>query len=94
MPLYRFRVLDNGNRVIGGQYSHCKDDVAAREHADILAAQVKGLGNSLSVKFGATSSGRCPRKRPEALTPEGDRGPERRPSGWHPYRFHRQKDTA
>jgi hypothetical protein len=38
MPIYRFRILDNGNRVIAGQCSHCKDDDAAREQADILAA--------------------------------------------------------
>ena len=42
MPIYRFRILDNGNRAIAGQYSHCKNDDAAREHAEILAAQVKG----------------------------------------------------
>jgi hypothetical protein len=44
MPIYRFRILDNGNRVIAGQYSPCADDDAAREHAEILAAQAKGLG--------------------------------------------------
>jgi hypothetical protein len=39
MPIYRFRILGRSDQVIAGQYSHCKDDDAARQHADILAAQ-------------------------------------------------------
>ena len=38
MPIYRFRILDEFDHVIAGQYSHCKDDDAARRHANILAA--------------------------------------------------------
>ena len=69
MPIYRFRILDIGNRVTAGQYSHCKDDDAAREHADILAAQVKGL----SVEIWSDQYGEVPRKRPDAMTPAARR---------------------
>jgi hypothetical protein len=58
MPIYRFRILDHGNRVIAGQYSHCKDDDAAREQADILAAQVKDL----SVEIWSDQQREVPRK--------------------------------
>jgi hypothetical protein len=68
MPIYRFRILDNGNRVTDGQYSHCKDDDAAREHADTLAAQVKDL----SVEIWSDQQREVPRKRPEGLTPADD----------------------
>jgi hypothetical protein len=39
MPIYRFRILGGSDQVIAGQYSHCKDDDAARRHADILATR-------------------------------------------------------
>jgi len=39
MPIYRFRILGGSDQVIAGQYSHCRDDDAARRHADTLAAQ-------------------------------------------------------
>jgi hypothetical protein len=81
MPIYRFRILDNGNRIIAGQYSHCKDDDAAREHADILAAQFKGP----SVEIWSEQQREVPRERPKALSAD-DNGPKRRRSGRHPYR--------
>jgi hypothetical protein len=89
MPIYRFRILDKGNRITAGQYSHCKDDDAAREHADILAAQIKDL----SVEVWSDQQREVPRKRPDALTSADDSGPERDPSGWRPYRPYRRKDT-
>jgi hypothetical protein len=41
MPLYRFRILDKSNRVVAGQGSICKNDDAAREHAELLATRVR-----------------------------------------------------
>jgi hypothetical protein len=90
MGIYRFRILDNGNRVIAGQYSHCKDDDAARELADILAAQVKGL----SVDIWSDQQREVPRKCLRLLTPADESGPKRDPSGWRPYRPYQRKDTA
>ena len=90
MPICRFRILDNGNRVIAGQYSHCKDDDAAREHADILAAQVKGLG----AEIWSDQQREVVRKCPEALTPADDSGSKRDPSGWRAYRPYQRKSPA
>jgi hypothetical protein len=43
MPIYRFRMLGRFDRVVAGQYQHCEDDDAAREHANVLASRT---GNS------------------------------------------------
>jgi hypothetical protein len=59
MPIYRFRLLDQFDSVIAGQFIHCNDDDAAREHADILAAQVKGLAIEIW-----SDEKQVPRKRP------------------------------
>ena len=63
MPIYRFRFVDKFYQVIAGQWSDCDDDSAAREHADILAAQIDNL--SIEIWNGGRQ---VPRKRPDAST--------------------------
>ena len=71
MPIYRFRILDKFDRVIAGQYSHRIDDDAARDHANIFAAEIKNL----SVEIW-NDQRQVPRKRPNASTVADDGGPK------------------
>ena len=86
MPIYRFRILGTLDRVIGGQYGHCEDDDAAREHAGALAART---GNS-NIEIW-TNQRQVARECPATLPADAANGP-RPPSGDR--RRHRRRGAA